>query len=70
MLRGLFRRSDGTTLTADEARAHLLDELAKGHTVLPMSDPACEGFSFTNGCPGHSYQDVAAHARLTEADRG
>ena len=63
-------RCDGRTLTPDQARDYLLEELARGHLVLPMSEPPCDGFSFTTGCPGHSYHDMAATVRSKEADRG
>ena len=50
-------KADGTTPTPDEARDLLLDELAKGHEVLPLGDP-CEGFDFKTGCPGHDAEEV------------
>lgn len=49
---GAFTNEDGTKPTPDEVREFLMDELAKGHEVIPMSD-ACEGFDFKTGCPGH-----------------
>ena len=49
--RGMFKRPDGTKMTANEARAVLVDELAKGHELLPYGD--CEGFDYKTGCPGH-----------------
>ena len=49
--RDLVRDDDGNTLSPEDAREWLLDELAKGHKFLPVSD--CEGFSFETGCPGH-----------------
>lgn len=48
----LFRHDDGRKMTADEARERLYDELAKGHDVIPLG-PACEGFDYKTGCPGH-----------------
>lgn len=59
MLRGMFRRG-GKALTPDQAKDYLLDELSHGHLVLPMSDPPCEGFSYTDGCPGHPHQEGQA----------
>ena len=32
-------------------------ELAKGHEVVPIGS-ACEGFSYTHGCPGHEVADT------------
>lgn len=50
--RGLFRHGDGRGMTASEARDFLLDELSKGHVVIPFGH--CEGFDYTTGCPGHA----------------
>lgn len=52
MFEGLFRDDDGRTLSASEAKDHLLEQLAQGHEVLPMSKD-CIGFDFKEGCPGH-----------------
>ena len=49
---GAFTASDGTIPTPAEVREFLMDELSKGHELLPMSD-ACVGFDFKTGCPGH-----------------
>jgi len=38
--------------TTEAVRDFLLDELAKGHELLPMSED-CEGFDYVKGCPGH-----------------
>lgn len=52
-LDGLFQRQDGSKLSAAEARDYLMDCLANGMEVLPLSQE-CEGFDFTGGgCPGH-----------------
>jgi hypothetical protein len=46
-------REDGTKyLSVAELRQALMDELAQGHEVLPMS-AECEGFDYKKGCPGH-----------------
>jgi len=46
-------KSDGTPFkSVDEFKGFLMDELEKGHRVLPMS-PDCEGFDYKTGCPGH-----------------
>ncbi len=52
----LFKRDDGTTLTAQEAREYLLDELESGKKVLPVGD--CDNFDFQNGCKGHPDVEV------------
>lgn len=53
----LFRRSDGVSLTPEEARDHLYDELAKGHEVIPLTNEPCPGFDYSGGgCPGHDVE--------------
>ncbi len=43
---------DGKKLrTADEVKNFLLDELSKGHEVLPFGD--CDNFDWKTGCKGH-----------------
>ncbi len=55
--RTLFTRSDGRRATDAEAKSYLLDELAKGHEVIPMGEP-CEGFDYSGGgCPGHPQEE-------------
>ena len=65
---GLFRRDDGTVMTAREAKMALLDELAQGHEVIPLG-AACEGFDYRGrGCPGH--ENEPAIPRANEALSG
>jgi len=60
--KGMFE-NNGKDLSPDEARAFLVDELAKGHKVIPFSsecgnpckhaDKGCTGFDYSgSGCPG------------------
>lgn len=72
---GVFSHPGGRQMTPREAKAALLDELAKGHEVLPCSDD-CEGFDLSGkGCPGHDLPDEAAVfderpvARIAEPDQ-
>lgn len=52
-LAGMFQRQDGTPLSAEEAREYLMDCLAEGKELLPLSSE-CEGFDYREkGCPGH-----------------
>jgi len=56
-MRGVFSDSDGADLSPYEARKMLLDELAKGHEVIPVGNE-CEGFDYSgSGCPGHPMPD-------------
>ena len=56
--RGMVMRDDGTLVTsAYEIRQSFMDELAKGHEVLPFGKP-CEGFDYAGGgCPGHEQKE-------------
>lgn len=51
--RNVIRDDQGRWLTPAEAKFFFMDELAKGHEVLPFGEP-CEGFDYSGGgCPGH-----------------
>lgn len=53
----------GRKLSAREAKAAFLDELAKGRVVLPAGE-ACEGFDPTGGgCPGHDVPEGETEGR-------
>mgnify|MGYP001561317038 FL=1 len=43
---------DGRHLTPNEVRDYFLDQLSKGRLRHPFGEP-CEGWSWTEGCPGH-----------------
>ncbi len=51
MFKNMLQHNDGRSMSADEARATLLDELSKGHEVIPCAD--CDNFDFKKGCQGH-----------------
>ncbi|CAI8819608.1 hypothetical protein [Pseudomonas chlororaphis] len=60
-LTGMFRSSAGKPCTADEAKDHPLEALARGKEVLPFGPP-CEGFDFSGGgCPGHDLVAEGTH---------
>jgi len=47
-------KDDGTPFkSVEELREALMDELAKGHEVLPMAP--CDNFDWKKGCRGHEY---------------
>ena len=48
---GMFKHDDGRPMTWLEAKSALMDELVKGHHVIPFGE--CDGFNFETGCPGH-----------------
>lgn len=54
-LRGLFTNDDGTKPSASKVKDFLMDELAKGHTILPLCNSKdCPDFDRKGGgCPGH-----------------
>jgi hypothetical protein len=47
----LVDKTTGRYLTPDEARNALMDELSKGHEVIPIGE--CDNFDFKRGCLGH-----------------
>ena len=58
-LAGMFQRTDGSKLSADEAREYLMDCLSQGKEVLPLSSE-CDGFDYSGkGCPGHAKEQQA-----------
>lgn len=53
IMAGVFTHDDGLPMSTREAKEFLIDELAKGHNVIPCG-PACDGFMYSGeGCPGH-----------------
>lgn len=71
LLRNMLRDADsGRSLTAEQARDYLMDQLAQGREVLPMSkscgnpctQAGCSGFDYgrDGGCPGYPVDDVPA----------
>lgn len=42
-------------MTPREVKAAFIDELLKGHELIPFGDP-CEGFDYKTGCPGHEIE--------------
>jgi hypothetical protein len=51
--RRMLKHLDGRYMTPDEVKSALLDELARGHLVIPVGE--CTNFDFSRGgCLGHS----------------
>jgi hypothetical protein len=49
----MINEETGEYLTSSQAKDALLDELLKGHEIIPFGAP-CEGFDYGGGgCPGH-----------------
>lgn len=44
-------RNDGSRYTPSELRTVFLEELAKGHEVVPIGE--CDNFDWKHGCQGH-----------------
>ena len=44
-----------------EFRSAVVDELAKGHEVIPLGKP-CDGFDYKKGCPGHRIEELKARS--------
>lgn len=45
-------RNDGSHFTVGELKMQFLDELAKGHEVVPLGE--CDNFDWKTGCQGHA----------------
>jgi hypothetical protein len=53
---------NGNMLTPAQVKSAFLDELGKGHLVIPLGEP-CEGFDYSGGgCPGHEIDDEPSEA--------
>lgn len=74
--RKMFLNADGRSLSAEEARDFLLDEVAKGHVVIPCGNacgnpckqPGCSGYDYSGGgCPGYPIDDTEQQPATTEA---
>ena len=53
--RNLFRDESGRTLTPQEAKDHLIEELSKGHNFIPCGE--CDNFDHAeHGCMGHDWE--------------
>ena len=60
--KGAITDDDGKLLnTAHEIREFFLDQLAQGREVIPLG-PACEGFDYKLGCPGHEMTEETPEA--------
>ncbi len=54
----MMNSETGEPLTANEIQDALMDELVRGHEVIPLGE-ACEGFDYSGGgCPGHPVEEV------------
>lgn len=48
---GVFQHDDGRPMKHTEAKLALMDEIAKGHKVIPAAP--CDNFDYQKGCLGH-----------------
>jgi hypothetical protein len=55
MLKSILKADGSPYRTVDELREALMDELSRGHEVLPLGN-VCDGFDFKDGCPGHEVE--------------
>lgn len=52
-------RDDGQPFRdVEELREALMDELSRGHEVLPLGD--CDNFDYKTGCKGHPTEDACS----------
>ena len=43
----------GRPVGAYASKQYMLDQLAQGREVIPLTHEPCAGFSYKTGCPGH-----------------
>lgn len=53
-MKGIFSRDDGTLMSSVEAKLALMDEIAKGHRIIPCAP--CDNWDYERGCQGHERQ--------------
>ncbi len=56
-----FNNNTGEFLSTQEARDYLLDELSKGHLVIPIGQ--CPDWDYVHGCPGHVVENAGKEAQ-------
>lgn len=54
--KGWIRHDDGSPMTVHELKDSLMDELARGHEVIPMNKD-CDNFDYKKGCLGHAIKE-------------
>jgi hypothetical protein len=54
---GYITRNDGTKYSPDELKECFLEELSRGHKVIPIG--VCDNFDYEHGCMGHVMQEVS-----------
>ena len=52
----------GNRMTPDQVRQAFMDELAKGHEVIPLGKE-CDNFDYKTGCKGHPQKDELMEAK-------
>ena len=67
LLEGCITVNEKTLETVEEIRDYLNKQFAEGRKVLPCHD--CLGFSFENGCPGHSEDAARRHDAIMKIAR-
>ncbi len=63
----MFTDEDGNRRPAAYVRDWLKLQLAQGKRVLPMGE--CDGFSYTDGCPGHPCESSNSQGSATPEDK-
>lgn len=52
---GGFTDKSGKPVSKAKVQEFLLDELSKGHEVVPMGE--CDNFCYKTGCKGHPHKE-------------
>lgn len=64
-----INKDDGTPFrSVEELKRSFLDELAKGHKVIPMGE--CDNFDWEQGCMGHLVEEETTVQELKPEEVG
>ena len=63
---GVFEDDNGKVLNVREAKEFLMDEIAKGHAVIPCAP--CDNFNYQTGCQGHEVPEDSSTVNRPSPD--
>ena len=63
-----IKKNDGTAYEPFELKQAFLDELARGHEVVPIGE--CDNFDWKEGCKGHPTESPNEPSSATSGGQG
>jgi hypothetical protein len=60
-------RTDGSRFTVDQLKEAFVEELAKGHKVIPIGE--CDNFDWEHGCRGHAHSEGDADIKHAKENK-